>query len=90
MFPLETPVARVSDVSMNTAAADNLSTVIPSVGAHTKDYTIYRSSNRPSPVLHRLIQRASVVSGIEETTLRYSVRWIESKLSRGQSVHQLL
>ena len=62
------------------AAPNLLLQITPSLGPQVMNYTIYRSSNPPPPVLKCLIRRASLISGIPEDSLHYSIRWIESKL----------
>jgi len=80
MFPLDNLPERQTAVPTQNVATDMLLQLAPSIGHHNRHFTIYRTSNQPSPVVHRLIQRATIVSGLEEGDMTYSVRWIESKL----------
>ena len=52
----------------------------PTVGPHLENYTIYRKPELPA-VLGRMIQRGAAVIGVEENTLRSSIRWLEQKLN---------
>jgi hypothetical protein len=52
----------------------------PTVGPHLENYTIYRKSELPA-VLGRMVQRGAAVIGVDENTLRSSIRWLEQKLN---------
>ena len=82
MFPLGEQ-AKSSSTSADPAVSTNFFMLLqPSNGPHTEDYTIYRRSYVSSPAFHRMTQRGATVIGVDEDTLRYSIRWIESKLKR--------
>jgi len=51
-------------------------------GRHTQKYTIYRPNIILPPVLRRIIQRAVIVVGVHEDSLRYSIRWLECHLTQ--------
>jgi hypothetical protein len=86
MFPLEkTPTSEAPVVPRMT---DNIVLQIPSVGSHTENYVMYRIGKKFPPVLQKLVQRGVMVTGVEEETLQYSIRWVESKLRRANVNNQ--
>jgi hypothetical protein len=86
MFPLkEMQEAHAADASvLPTFDADLFKNIQPTVGEHSQRYVEHRSSALPD-VLRRLIQRGAATAGVEEDTLRYSIRWIERRLKKAQA-----
>jgi hypothetical protein len=80
MFPLDPPQGPVSPeihpVSSNVTLFPR-----PENGRHNKKYAIYRPNATLPPVLHRIVQRAATVAGVNESNIRYSLRRLESNLN---------
>jgi hypothetical protein len=79
MFPLE-EVKKASIAPVTPVFSPNISIHPTTVGPHTENYTIYRSSELP-PVQSRVVQRGAALIGLDEDTLRFSIRWLEQKLN---------
>jgi hypothetical protein len=80
MFPMKPISNPPSANELSAISRDSVVHLQPTVGLHSEKYVIYRSS--PPPILNRMIQHGAAAIGVEEDTLRYSIRWIESKLSK--------
>lgn len=63
---------------------DVFMSIQPTTGSHNERYIFYRATS-PPPVLHRLTQRGAAAIGVGEDTLRFSIRWVESKLNKWKS-----
>ena len=81
MFPLERSEEAIKATETDVSSSNFHIPLQPKNGSHTENYTIYRTSSIIPPVLHRMTQRGAAVIGVEEETLRSSIRWIESKLN---------
>ena len=79
MFPLDPPKSFPPENSPTSGKYIHLQ---PTNGLHTENYKIYRTSSTTPPVLDAIIHRGSSVIGVEEDSLRYSIRWLESKLNK--------
>jgi hypothetical protein len=77
MFPLQ-PRASRDPTSPSTRQLSYLP-LVPRPGTQSKSYQIYQSEIGP-PVFLRIIQRASVITGLDESTLRSSLRTLELRL----------
>ena len=91
MFPLNPP-ATATAPDVPPPPSDGYLLLQPKNGQHAENYRIYRTSAIPPPVLRRMTQRGASVIGVEEETLRYSIRWIESNLNKwkvGSAGHQI-
>jgi hypothetical protein len=82
MFPLDTIEPSAPAPNAEIPLSNSYMHLQPKMGSHIQNYKIYRTSTVPPPVLHRMTQRGAAIIGVEEVTLRYSIRWIESKLNR--------
>lgn len=79
MFPLQPHVSR--DHTAPSTRQLSFLPLVPRPGAHNKSYQIYQSEIGP-PVFRRMIQRASFITGLDESTLRLSLRTLELRLRR--------
>jgi hypothetical protein len=81
MFPLD--LLEVSSAPQDLDLSSDFYLLIqPKSGRHTENYTIYRSGSIGPPVFRRMTHRGATVIGVEEDTLRFSIRWLESKLNK--------
>ena len=84
MFPLKKispdPSVHPSTTAPTPAPVDRFSHLFPSMGSRLQRYTVYRPEAKLPSVLSRLVQRGAKTVGVEEATLRYSIRWLEFKL----------
>jgi hypothetical protein len=85
MFPLE-EVKKASNAPVTPVFSPNISIHSTTVGPHTENYTIYRSSELP-PVQNRMVQRGAGLIGVDEDTLRFSILWLEQKLNNWRMRH---
>jgi len=81
MFPLKPPTTTTAPDGPP-LPSDVYMLLQPANGRHAENYRIYRTSAITPPVLRRITQRGASLIGVEEETLRYSIRWIESKLNK--------
>jgi len=81
MFPLEKKAVNSGggDTELKEAARDFFMFIHPNYG-HAKKYQIYRSEDVHGPVILRMIQRGSEITGVDEKTLESVIQWWESKL----------
>lgn len=79
MFPLDPPKSFPPENSPTSGKYIHLQ---PTNGLHTENYKIYRASSTTPPILDKIIHRGSSVIGVGEDSLRYSIRWLESKLCK--------
>jgi hypothetical protein len=84
MFPLDIPEASTASAAPVSPSNTHIP-LQPKIGRHTEKYTSYRTTSLPPPVLRRMTQRGASVIGVEEEALRYSIRWLESKLNTWRS-----
>jgi hypothetical protein len=85
MFPLSQPdsLDKAHSPALPTQATVNLFLPLqPTDGRHNRNYTIYRTSATTRPVLNRMIQRGAAMVGVDDASLRYTIRWLESKLNK--------
>ena len=83
LFPLKKISPDPSVVPQSTTApapVDRFSHLCPSMGSRQQKYTVYRPEAKLPSVLSRLVQRGAKTVGVEEATLRYSIRRLEFKL----------
>jgi hypothetical protein len=91
MFPLN-PLTTMATPEDPPPSSDGYMLLQPKNGRHAEHYRIYRTSAITPPVLRRMTLRGASLIGVEEETLRYSIRWIESKLNKwrvGSASHQI-
>lgn len=88
MFPLNPPATTVAPDGPP-LPSNGYMLLQPKNGRHAENYRIYRTSAMTPPVLRRMTQRGASLIGVEEETLRYSIRWIELKLKVGSADHQI-
>lgn len=62
----------------------------PQNDSHTDTYSIYRPSACLPPVLQLMVQRGASIVGVEESALRYSIRWVESELNQWNASTSLI
>lgn len=81
MFPLEKKVVSSAkgETEREEAARDFFMFIHPKY-THAKMYQIYRVSDVHGPVILRMIQRGSEITGVDEKTLESFIPWWESKL----------
>jgi hypothetical protein len=82
MFPMKTMSTPPAANELSAVSRDSVVHLPPTVGLHSERYVIYRFG--PPRILNRMIQRGAAAIGVKEDTLRYSIRWVESKLSKAR------